>query len=40
MLLSARRIMARQGCIRIRNVNGTVKEIFEAAGFSGILTIE
>ena len=40
VLLSAQKIMSRQGSMKIRNVNETVLEIFEVTGFSDILTIE
>ena len=40
VLLSAQKVMNRQGQMIIRNANETVKEIFEVTGFSDILTIE
>ena len=39
-LLSAQKIMNKQGRMTIKNVNETVNEIFEVTGFSDILTIE
>ena len=40
VLLSARKLMNRQGTMIVRNVNETVMEIFEVTGFADILTIE
>ena len=40
VLLSAQKIMNKQGEMIIRNANETVMEIFEVTGFSDILTIE
>ncbi len=40
VLLSAQKIMNKQGKMSIRNVNETIMEIFEVTGFSDILTIE
>lgn len=40
VLLSARKVMNRQGEMVLRNVNETVMEILEVTGFSDILTIE
>jgi anti-sigma B factor antagonist len=40
VLLSAQKIMNKQGSMTIRGANETVKEIFEVTGFSDILTIE
>ena len=40
VLLSARKVMNRQGTMVIRHVNETIMEIFEVTGFSDILTIE
>ena len=40
VLLSAQKIMTRQGDMRVFNVNETLMEIFEVTGFSDILTIE
>ncbi len=40
VLLSAQKIMAKQGEMKLRRVNDTIMEIFEVTGFSDILTIE
>lgn len=40
VLLSAQKVMTRQGEMRICRVNETIREIFEVTGFSEILTIE
>ena len=40
MLLSAQKIMNRQGTMKVTNVNKTVMEIFEVTGFCDIQTIE
>ena len=40
VLLSAQKIMNKQGEMVIRNVNETISEIFEVTGFSDVLTIE
>ena len=40
VLLSAQKVMNRQGSMVVRNVNETVMEIFEVTGFVDILTIE
>ncbi len=40
VLLSAQKIMNRQGKMVLTNVNESVQEIFEVTGFSDILTIE
>ena len=40
VLLSAKKIMSKQGKMTLLNVNETVMEIFEVTGFSEILTIE
>lgn len=40
VLLSAQKVMNRQGKMTVRNVNETIMEIFEVTGFSDILTIE
>ena len=40
MLLSAQKVMNRQGSMVIRNVNEVVSEVFEVTGFADILTIE
>lgn len=40
VLLSAQKVMKKQGGMVVRNVNSTVMEIFEVTGFSDFLTIE
>lgn len=40
VLLSAQKVMNKQGKMVIHNVNDTIQEIFEITGFSDILTIE
>lgn len=40
VLLSAQKIMNKQGKMVIRNVCDVVKEVFEVTGFNDILTIE
>lgn len=40
VLLSAQKIMNKQGSMVIRNVSESIKEIFEVTGFSDILTVE
>lgn len=40
VLLSAQKVMKKQGSMVVRNVNSTVMEIFEVTGFSDFLTIE
>lgn len=40
VLLSAQKIMNKQGHMSIRNVNEDIMEIFEVTGFSDILDIE
>ena len=40
ILLSAQKIMNKQGSMVIKNAYDEVKEIFEVTGFSDILTIE
>ncbi|MBR1497004.1 MAG: STAS domain-containing protein [Oscillospiraceae bacterium] len=40
VLLSAQKIMNKQGDMKLINVNETVNEVFEVTGFSDILTIE
>lgn len=40
VLLSAQKVMNRQGSMVIKNVNETIMEIFEVTGFGDILTIE
>lgn len=40
VLLSAQKVMSRQGSMVVRNVNEDVMDVFELTGFSDILTIE
>ena len=40
VLLSAQKIMNKQGKMVVRNVNETISEIFDVTGFCDILTIE
>ena len=40
VLLSAQKVMNKQGTMVIRNVNDTIREIFELTGFIDVLTIE
>jgi len=40
VLLSAQKVMNKQGSMVVRNVNETIQEIFEVTGFCDILTIE
>ncbi len=40
VLLSAQKIMNKQGSMVIKNVSSEIKEIFEVTGFVDILTIE
>ena len=40
VLLSAQKVMNKQGSMVIRHVNETISEIFEVTGFVDILTIE
>ncbi len=40
VLLSAQKIMNRQGSMIVKNASEDVKEIFDVTGFSDILTIE
>ncbi len=40
VLLSAQKVMNRQGKMKIVNVSSAIMEIFEVTGFSDILTIE
>lgn len=39
VLLSAQKVMNRQGRMTVKNVNETILEIFEVTGFTEILTI-
>lgn len=40
VLLSAQKVMNKQGAMKVCNVNETIMEIFEVTGFSDILDIE
>ena len=40
VLLSAQKVMNKQGTMTIRNVKPAVMDVFEVTGFSNILTIE
>ena len=40
VLLSAQKLMNKQGKMKVSHVNDTVMEIFEVTGFSDILSIE
>lgn len=40
VLLSAQKVMNRQGEMKVLHVNETILNIFEVTGFSDILTIE
>lgn len=40
VLLSAQKVMNKQGKMTVKNVNDEVNEIFEITGFSDFLTIE
>jgi anti-sigma B factor antagonist len=40
VLLTAQKVMNKQGKMVIRNVNDTISEVFEITGFADILTIE
>ena len=40
VLLSAQKVMNKQGSMVVRHVNDTISEIFEVTGFVDILTIE
>ena len=40
VLLAAQKVMNKQGEMIIRNVNETIRDIFEVTGFSEILTVE
>ena len=39
-LLSAHKVMSKQGSMKVTHVNSTISEIFEVTGFSDILVIE
>ena len=40
VLLSAQKLMSKQGSMKVIHVNDLVMEVFEVTGFSDILTIE
>ena len=40
VLLSAQKVMKKQGSMVIRHVNETIMEVFEVTGFSDFLTIQ
>ena len=40
VLLAAQKVMNKQGVMIVRNVNDTIREIFDVTGFCDILTIE
>lgn len=40
VLLSAQKVMSRQGSMVVRNVNEDIMDVFELTGFADILTIE
>ena len=40
VLLSAHKIMAGKGGMKVTNVNEIVREVFEVTGFADILTVE
>ena len=40
VILAAQKQMNRQGTMTVRNVCGTIMEVFEVTGFTDILTIE
>ncbi|MBQ4481148.1 MAG: STAS domain-containing protein [Victivallales bacterium] len=40
VLLAAQKRMNKQGSMKLRNVNATVKEVFEITGFADFLTFE
>lgn len=40
VLLSAQKVMTRQGSMKVTNVNESVMEVFDITGFTDILTIE
>lgn len=40
VILAAQKKMSSQGNMVVRNVNGTIREVFEITGFIDILTIE
>ena len=40
VLLSAQKVMSKQGAMMVRHANETIMEVFEVTGFIDILTIE
>ena len=40
VLLSAQKVMSKQGSMVVKNVNEQIMEVFEVTGFTDILTIE
>ncbi len=40
VLLSAQKIMNKQGSMVIRHINETIREVFDITGFADILTVE
>ncbi|MBE7003425.1 MAG: STAS domain-containing protein [Ruminococcaceae bacterium] len=40
VLLSAQKVMNRQGSMTVRNAGSAIRDIFDVTGFSDILTIE
>jgi len=40
VMLSAQKLMAKQGAMKVTHVGETIMEIFEVTGFTDILTIE
>jgi len=40
VLLSAQKVMNKQGKMVVKNVNETIMDVFELTGFSDVLTIE
>ena len=40
VLLSAQKAMSKQGEMKVRNVNETIREIFAVTGFADILAVE
>ena len=40
VLLSAQKVMNKQGSMKVTHVNETIQEIFDVTGFAEILTIE
>jgi len=40
VLLSAQKVMSKQGAMKLTHVNDVIMEIFEVTGFTDILTIE